>query len=198
MTNSEKRKAQTKRLVLGAVMTALVIILQALASFTTIFGPVSSAVGLIPIVIGAAMCGPYIGAWLGFIFGIMVLVDPSTNALFLAFDIPGTIVTVLVKGTACGFMAGLVYKWLGKYNSYLGAVAAAIIGPLTNTALFLLGSYIFFMDDAAKIAGLVGLESNGMALFWALAMANFVIEIVSNIILSSVCVRILNFEKKQK
>lgn len=198
MSNSEKRRAQTKKLVLGAIMTALVIILQAIASFTTFFGPVSSAVALIPIVIGAAMCGPYIGAWLGFVFGIMVLVDPSTNALFLSFDVPGTIITVLVKGTACGLTAGLVYKWLKNLNRYIAIFAAAIICPVTNTALFLLGSYIFFLDDAANIANLLGLESNGMALFWALATANFLIEIICNLVLSPIFVRILKFENKQK
>lgn len=198
MTNSEKRRAQTRKLVLGAVMTALVIILQAIASFTTFFGPLSSAVALIPIVIGAAMCGPYVGAWLGFVFGVMVLFDPSTNAVFLAFDVPGTIITVLVKGTACGLTAGLAYKLLGKFNQYVGALAAAIICPITNTAIFLLGSYVFFMDDAAKMAEVVGLESNGMALFWTLAMANFLVELAANIILSPIVVRILNIEKKQR
>ena len=44
MTNSEKRKKQTKTLVLGSVMTALVIILQLIGTATTFFGPFSTAV----------------------------------------------------------------------------------------------------------------------------------------------------------
>lgn len=197
MTNSEKRRAQTKKLVLGAVMTALVIILQSLATFTTFFGPFSSAVALIPIVIGAAMCGPYVGAWLGFVFGAVVLMTGGA-ALFWAFDIPGTIITVLLKGIACGFVAGLVYKVLEKINRYLAVFAAALLCPVTNTAVYLLGCYVFFMDHADKIAEAAGMTLSGMSLFWAFAMMNFIFEIGSNVILSPVTVRVLDISNKQK
>ena len=31
-------------------------------------------------------------------------------ALFLAVSVPGTVLTVLLKGIGCGFAAGLTYK----------------------------------------------------------------------------------------
>lgn len=197
MTNSLKRKNQTKLVVLGSIMTALVIILQLIGTATTFFGPFSTAVALIPIVIGAAMCGPAVGAWLGFVFGAVVIMSGGA-ALFFAFDIPGTIITVLLKGTACGFAAGLAYKFLEKFNRYLAAIVAALVCPLVNTGVFLLGCYVFFMDSADAIAETLGMNVSGMALFWALAMGNFLIEVASNLILSPVAVRILNIEKKQK
>ena len=197
MSNTEKRKAQTKVLVLGAVMTALVIILQAIGSFTTFFGPFSSAVALIPIIIGAAMCGTFVGAWLGFVFGMVVLMTGGA-ALFWAFSVPGAIITVLVKGIGCGFMAGLVYKLLSRFNCYVAALGAAIVCPITNTALFLLGCYTFFMPYAEKIAEQLEMDISGMALFWALAMGNFLLEVLSCVVLSPVVVRILNIEKKAK
>lgn len=197
MTKNEKRKTQTKTLVLGSVMTALVIILQLLGTATTFFGPFSTAVALIPIVIGAAMCGTAVGAWLGFVFGVVVLLSGGA-ALFLAFDIPGTFVTVLLKGTACGLAAGLVYKLFEKVNRYLAVVAAAIICPVVNTAVFLLGCFVFFMDSADAIASQLGMPVSGMALFWALAMGNFILELGTNIVLSPVVVRVLSIEKKSK
>ena len=197
MTNSEKRKKQTKTLVLGSVMTALVIILQLIGTATTFFGPFSTAVALIPIVIGAAMCGTAVGAWLGFIFGVVVLLSGGA-ALFLAFDIPGTIITVLLKGTACGLAAGLVYKLLEKFNRYLAVIAAAIVCPVVNTSVFLLGCFVFFMDSADAIASQLGMGVSGMALFWALAMGNFLLELGTNIVLSPVIVRVLSIEKKSK
>lgn len=197
MTNSEKRKKQTKTLVLGSVMTALVIILQLIGTATTFFGPFSTAVALIPIVIGAAMCGTAVGAWLGFVFGVVVLVSGGA-ALFFAFDVPGTFVTVLLKGTACGLAAGIVYKLLEKVNRYLAVIAAALVCPLVNTSVFLLGCFVFFMDSADQIAAQLGLEVSGMALFWALAMGNFLLELVTNIVLSPVIVRVLSIEKKSK
>ena len=197
MSNSEKRKQQTKTLVLGAVMTALVIVLQAVGTVTTFFGPFSTAVGLIPIVIGAAMCGTLVGAWLGFVFGVVVLLTGGA-ALFLAFNIPGTLVTVLVKGTACGLTAGLVYKALSKFNRWLAVIAAAVVCPVTNTAVFLLGCRVFFMPYADAIAQQLGLSVSGMDLFWALAMGNFLLELATNVVLSPVTVRILTLEKKSK
>ena len=195
MTNSEKRKKQTKILVLGSVMTALVIILQLLGTVTTFFGPFSTAVALIPIVIGAAMCGTAVGAWLGFVFGVVVLASGGA-ALFLAFDIPGTIITVLLKGTACGLAAGFIYKLLEKVNSFLAVLVAAIVCPVVNTSVFLLGCFVFFMDSADAIASQLGLAVSGMALFWALAMGNFFLEIATNVVLSPVIVRVLKIEKK--
>ena len=197
MTNSEKRKKQTKTLVLGSVMTALVIILQLIGTATTFFGPFSTAVALIPIVIGAAMCGTAVGAWLGFVFGVVVLASGGA-ALFLAFDIPGTIITVILKGTACGLAAGFIYKLLEKVNSFLAVLVASIVCPVVNTSVFLLGCFVFFMDSADAIASQLGLSVSGMALFWALAMGNFLLEIATNVVLSPVIVRVLKIEKKNK
>lgn len=196
MTNSEKRQKQTKTLVLGAVMTALVVILQLIGTVTTFFGPFSTAVALIPIVIGAALCGTATGAWLGFVFGAVVLMSGGA-ALFFAFNVPGTVVTVLAKGTLCGLAAGLVYNWLKKYNRYLAALASAIVCPVVNTAVFLLGCAVFFMSSADKIAETLGMGVSGMALFWALAMGNFLLEVGTNIVLSPVIVRFLNIEKRK-
>lgn len=197
MSKTEKRRKQTKTLVLGAVMTALVIILQLIGTATTFFGPFSTAVALVPIVIGAAMCGTAMGAWLGFVFGVVVLASGGA-ALFFAFDIPGTIITVLLKGTACGLAAGAVYKLLERFNRYAAVIAAAVICPIVNTSVFLLGCFVFFMDSADAIAAQIGLSVSGMALFWALAMGNFILEVATNAVLSPVIVRVLNIERKTK
>ena len=193
MTN---KRQQTQKLVLGAIMTALVIILQLIGSFTTFFGPFSTAVALIPIVLGAAMCGTAVGAWLGFVFGMVVILSGGA-ALFFAFDVPGTIITVISKGILCGLAAGLVYKSLAKINQYFAVLVSAIVCPLVNTGIFLLGCYIFFLDSATNIASAIGLTASGMGVFWALAMGNFALEIISNAVLSPVVVRVINFNKKR-
>ena len=116
MTNSEKRRNQTKTLVLGAIFTALVIILQFMGSFIR-FGPFAISLVLIPIVIGAATCGIKVGTWLGFVFGAVVLISGDA-APFMAIDILGTIITVMLKGTSCGLVAGAVYKAFEKFNCF--------------------------------------------------------------------------------
>lgn len=193
----QNSKLNTRKLVLGAIMTALVIVLQLVGSFTTFFGPFSTAVALIPIVLGAAMCGTAVGAWLGFVFGMVVILSGGA-ALFFAFDILGTIVTVLAKGTLCGLAAGLVYKALKGINEYLAVFVAAVVCPLVNTGVFLLGCYVFFMDSATAIAETLSLSFSGMAVFWALAMGNFALEVASNAILSPILSRVLKIFQKIK
>ena len=186
----------TETLVFGSIMTALVIVFQLLGTFTAFFGPFSTAVALIPIVIGASMCGVSIGGWLGLVFGIVVLASGG-GAFFMAFDVAGTIITVLVKGTACGIAAALAYKLFAKLNKYVAVLAASIVCPIVNTGVFMLGCALFFLDDVSGIAAALGSTDSGMAVFWALAMANFIFELGMNIVLSPITVRLLNIRKKK-
>ena len=185
----------TKTMVLGAVMTALVIVLQLLGTFTAFFGPFSTAVALIPIVIGAAMCGVGVGAWLGLVFGLVVLISGGAN-LFLALDVLGTLVTVLVKGTACGLVAALVYRALEKFNRYVAVTVSAIVCPVVNTGIFLLGSLIFFIDTVSAGAAGEGLSVGGYLIVFFVGL-NFVFELLSNMIFSPAIVSLLNIKKKK-
>ena len=192
---SNERKKQTQVLVLGAILTALVVILQFMGSFIR-FGPFAISLVLIPIVIGAATCGVKIGTWLGFIFGVVVLISGDASA-FLAVNVFGTIVTVLLKGAACGLAAGLIYKLLEKYNRYLAVIAAAVVCPIVNTGVFLLGCVIFFMDTVAERGAALGFGGTLEYMFLGLVGGNFLFELASNIILSPVIVRVLNIKNKK-
>ena len=188
-----RRKFDTGKLVLGAVFTALVIILQLLATFTAFFGPFSSAVALIPIAMGAIICGPAVGAWLGFVFGVVVLASGGA-ILFWTFDIPGTIITVLAKGTLCGYVSGLVYKFVKRFNTTIATIAASVICPIVNTGVFLLGCAVFFMDDVVGIAAAAGSAEAGYWVFIGFAFANFLLELGMNTLLSPVIIRVMNIK----
>ena len=194
MSNTEKRKQQTQILVLGAVFTALVIVLQLLGSFIR-FGMFSISLVLLPIIIGAATCGYKIGAWLGFVFGMTVLLSGDATA-FLTVNYWGTITTVLVKGTLCGLLAGITYKVLEKYNSYLAVIIAAVVCPIVNTGIFLLGCKLFFFETIKSWGAAAGFNSAVAYMFLGLAGGNFLFELATNIILSPAAVRILKLTKK--
>lgn len=195
---TQTKKLQTEKMVLAALMTALVIVFQLLGEFAHVFGPFATALALIPIVIGASMCGWKVGAWLGFVFGVVVLACPSTQ-LFYGASIPGTVITVLVKGTACGLSAGLVYELLKKCNIWIRAVAAALVCPIVNTSLFLLGCSIFFMPKVDYFIKELGMSDvAGRAVFWTLATAYFAFEIGSNVVLCPAVVRILNIRNLKR
>ncbi len=187
------RKIYTQTFALGAMLTALVIVLQLLGSFIR-FGMFSISLVLIPIVVGAAMCGPAISAWLGLVFGIAVLLSGDAAA-FLAVSVPGTILTVLAKGVLCGLAAGFTYQWLSKKNIYLGVFAAAIVCPLVNTGVFLLGCLVFFLPTITAWAG-----GNDQTLWqyilFGLVGGNFLFELGFNLVLSPIIVRLLRISKR--
>lgn len=186
-------KDSIRNLTLGGLLTALVIVLQVMGSFIR-FGPFSISLVLIPIVIGAAMCGPYIGAWLGLVFGMAVLLSGDAAA-FLVVSVPGTIITVLLKGVLCGLCAGLVYRLLARKNLYVGVIAAAIVCPLVNTGVFLLGCFVFFMETITTWAG----GGNVIAyMLFILVGGNFLVELGANMLLSPIVVRLLHVGQKLK
>ena len=193
MSNIAKRKAKTQTLVLGAVLTALVIILPFMGTFIR-FGPFQISLVLIPIVLGASTCSVGIGAWLGFVFGAVVLLNGDAT-VFMQIDPMGTIITVLAKGIACGFVAGIVYKALEKINRYLAVIAAAIICPIVNTGVFLLGCLVFFLEAVTEWGVSLGFNNVAAYMFLGLVGGNFLVELASNMILSPVIIRILKFGK---
>ena len=194
MQRKNKQAMSTKTLALGSILTALVIVLQMLGQFIR-FGPFSISLVLIPIVIGAAMCGPKISTWLGFVFGVVVLMTDA--GAFLAISVPGTVITVLLKGMGCGLAAGLICKALEKKNRYLAVVLAAVVCPLVNTGIFLLGCVLFFLDTVTQWGVGAGFENVGEYLIFGMVGINFIAELVINIILSPTVVRLLNIGKKK-
>ncbi len=184
---TQTKKKSTETLVLGAVLTALVIVLQYL-SMAIRFGTFSITLSLTPIVIGAVSCGMGMGAWLGLVFGVTVLLTGDA-APFWAVTAGGTFVTVIAKGVACGFFPALVFKLLKKANQTLASAVAAIISPIANTGVFLLGCVIFFIPTLIEWYG------NVTAFLVTILSFNFLIEMVLNIVLTPVIIRLIKIKK---
>ncbi len=185
------QKFSTKKLVGLALFTAIVIVLQLLGSFIR-FGVFSISLVLIPIVVGAAVYGPVAGAWLGFVFGGVVLLSGDAN-FFLTYSIFGTILTVLVKGTAAGYCAGLVYRLFEKKSKYAAGIAAAIICPVVNSGIFFLGCLAFFVKAIEDMGG-----GGHVVSFIVLTLigGNFLFELLFNVVLSPVVLRVIQIGKK--
>ena len=188
----KKQIITTKQLTLGALLTAIVVVLQLLGSFIHL-GPFSISLVLIPIVIGAATCGPLVASWLGFAFGMAVLLSGDA-ALFLSIHAPGTILTVLLKGILCAFAAALVYKLLERINLYLAVIAAAVVCPVVNTGIFLIGCRLFFWETIAEWGAGAGFTNTAAYAVLGLVGANFLFEMAFNLLLSPIVVRLLKIK----
>lgn len=219
--------SKTKKIVGIGLFTAIVLVLQFLGGSIR-FGMFSISLVLVPIVVGAAIYGWQAGAWLGFIFGVAVLLSGDAAA-FLAVDIGGTVLTVLVKGTTAGLCSGLVYKlvlmllsrysksriqfmknkyhlgecceegvysYISRNNRYFAVIVAAVICPVVNTGVFLLGCRLFFLETVAGWGTAAGFENVASYMFIGLAGINFLIELGTNIVLAPVITRLITYAKK--
>ncbi|MBQ8797034.1 MAG: ECF transporter S component [Oscillospiraceae bacterium] len=190
-----KLNNKTKTMVGIGLFTAIVVVLQLLGGGIKVGSLFSISLVLVPIVVGAAVYGWQAGAWLGFVFGVAVLLSGDAAA-FMAIDVPGTIATVLVKGTACGLAAGLMYKLFSRKNRFLGVIMAAIICPITNTGVFLLGCKLFFYETVAAWGAAAGFANAAAYMFLGLAGINFLVELGTNIVLAPVITRLIKIGQK--
>ena len=185
----------TQKTVGLGLFTAIVIVLQMLGSFIK-FGPFSVSLVLVPVVIGAALYGAGAGAWLGFVFGAVVLFSGDAGA-FLSVNALGTILTVFLKGTLAGYAAGCVYRALEGKNRTLAVALAAVVCPILNTGIFLLGCKLFFMETITGWGAEMGFADVGSYIIYGLVGGNFLFELLFNVVLSPVVVRLIRIGKKE-
>ncbi len=186
---------KTKNMVGIALFTAIVVVLQFLGGGIKVGGMFSITVVLVPIVVGSAVYGWQAGAWLGFAFGMAVLLSGDAAAFF-AVDPIATVAVVLVKGAGCGLVAGLIYKLVAKKSKVAAVFCAAIVCPFVNTGIFMIGCWLFFLETVAQWGTALGFANAAEYMFLGMAGTNFLIELVVNIVLAPVIVRLINIGKK--
>lgn len=184
---------KTKAIVGVGLLTAIVVILQALA-VSIRFGVFNITLVLVPVIVGVALFGPWAGMWLGAVFGLVVLFTDA--GVFLAINAPGTVVTCMLKGMLAGFLAGLAYKALEQKNKLLAVIVAGIVAPVANTGIFLIGCRLFFYETIQEWAAGAGFANAGAYMIFGLAGVNFLVELAINLVLSTVIVRIIGFGLK--
>lgn len=197
----KNRNVNVLRLVQGALLTALVVVLQFMGSFIKI-GPLPMSFVLVPIVIGAFLLGPKTGAFLGGVFGVITAamgifgVDAFSAMLFAASPV-FFVVICLLKAVMAGFGAGLIYKGLnklfkGKYIT-LATVLASVSAPIINTGIFAAGMLLFFNETMVSLIPAFDGYTNALqVVFLGLAGVNFIGEFLVNLILSPAIVRIID------
>ena len=194
MTNSQK----VKKLVGLATLTALVVGLQFLSNYVT-FGSVSITLALIPIAMGAILYGPLAGLFLGAVMGGIVLTAPSTITYFLEPHPVATIILCLLKTGAAGLVSGYLFKlfaFIAKKQDNVnkkkglfaaGIIVAALVVPVINTGIFIMGATWFFSDVYGSFTIVVD----------AVLTTNFLIEFLVSALLSPALVTLVKVLTRQ-
>lgn len=184
-----------KKMVGIALLMAMVVVMQFVGGMIPPIGGFSISLVLIPIVIGASVYGFGAGALLGATFGTVVFINCITGAdpggaMVLQASPILCFVVVMGKGILAGITSAAVYRLFAKKNAYLAMLLAAIVCPLVNTGTFILCMVLFFNDVLtvwAAGSALVGYILSGLVL------ANFVPELIINVLFSPASVRIKKF-----
>ena len=196
-----KNTVFVKRLVGTAILTAVVISLQLVLGSIKL-GPFNITFTLVPIILGAILYGPLSAAFLGAVFGLTVclsVISGNDAGGFVLFSQRPmiTLLLCLIKSTAAGYLSGLLIKSLegktlsvktGKHKNS-SILFAAILAPIVNTGIFILGLLLFFQDTLSTWAN--GKEYVMQFILFSILGVNFLAEMLINLLLVPVIIRIL-------
>ncbi len=164
---------RTRKIVVTGVMGAFSIILGLThIGFLPWFSGTSLTVMHLPVIIGAILEGPWVGAIIGLIFGIFSLIQAA-----VAPNGPGDLIFVnpllsILPRLFIGPIAWLVWRALKRWD-VVAIIVGGIAGSLTNTILVLgmivvLGYYP--LVAVIPVALVNGLPEAGVSAFFTLSV----------------------------
>ena len=146
---------RTRKIVVTAVLSAVTIVLGLLpfGEYIPFFG-ISITILAIPVIIGAILEGPVVGAGIGLIFGLTSLYQAATapkSPLDPLFVNP--LLSVLPR-MLIGPVAWLVWSALKRWK-VIGLLAAGFFGSYANTA-FVLGMFGLLFAKDTRVTEVLG------------------------------------------
>lgn len=152
-------KFPLRKIVIAGALGAVAIVLGAtrIGFIPWVLGPgFELTIMCVPVIIGAVLEGPLVGASVGLIFGVFSMIQ-DTSGLF-----KNPLIAVLPR-MLVGVVAWLAYLPFRKKFVRMGSIASGIAGSLTNT-VFVLGALTIFFPNSVpfSLALKVGMINGSM------------------------------------
>lgn len=175
-------------------MLAAISIMLGLSGFGFIPLPTAKATIMqIPVIIGAILEGPLVGAMIGLLFGLFSIIQSITTPNILSFAFINPLVSVLPR-VLIGVTAYYAYKWTWSKREGVRIGVGAVVGSLTNTFGVLTMIYVLYAAQFATARG-ISLEAAAQVIY-GIALVNGVPEAI---IATAITVPIvLAIKKRQK
>lgn len=174
-----------------AILIAVMIVLAVTPfGFHLRIGPIEMSLMVIPVAIGAIVLGPVSGAILGFVFGLTSFIEcfgGSPFGMFLMTISPVmTFIACMVPRILCGFLSGLVFKALRKFDrtKIVSFFAASLSTALLNTIFFIGVILLFFWNNDTFLAKMTE---------WGMPIENLWVFIVAFVGVNGVIEAAVNF-----
>ena len=196
-----KMKDNQRKFIYTAMFAAVVVVLQMFVSIPV--GMFTITLTLVPIMLGAILFGPASGAILGGVFGVVVAIQVVTGAagllsseMFLQTPVV-TVILCVLKGTAAGWVSGLIYRVFAKHEkTKLGVILSSIACPIVNTGIFALGMFVFY-NALINTWAINNAFANGFTFVMVGCIGlNFVVEFAVNVLLIPVALRMMKIVKR--
>ena len=145
-------KFGTRQITMIGMLSSISIILG-LTGYGFIPLPMAKATIMhIPVIIGAILEGPLVGAMVGLIFGLFSIFQNMTNPNILSFAFINPLVSILPR-ILIGILSYYCYKFTFKKKPLIRIGLSAAIGSLTNTLGVLSMIYLLYADRFAQAKG---------------------------------------------
>lgn len=194
---SAQRRLNVRRMTVIGVLSAISIMMSMLPFIGYIpIGPMKATIMHIPVIIGAIIEGPVVGATIGLIFGLTSLWNAITQPVLLSPLFINPLVSVLPR-ILIGIVAYYVYQSVYKVSKkvYASGFIAGIIGSLANTAGVLGMIYILYADKYLALIEQQG--ASAAKLLFGIVLTSGVPEaLVAGLIVSAVSVALIRKGKK--
>ena len=194
---SAQRRLNVRKMTVIGVLSAISIMMSMIPFIGYIpIGPTKATIMHIPVIIGAIIEGPVVGATIGLIFGLTSLWNAMTQPTITSIFFLNPLVSILPR-VLIGVVAYYVYQGIYKISKkvYVSGFMAGLIGSLANTAGVLGMIYVLYADKYMERIGQAGADA-GKWLF-TLAATNGVPEaLVAALIVSAVSVSLIRKGKK--
>ena len=181
-------KIDTRKITGTALLTAVELILIVISNYVAI-GPVNINLALVPIALAGMIFGPLSGCFIGLVNGIVTILSPSTQALFMPVSPFGTVLICLLKTSLAGFICGLVFYLFSRKsektgNKIVGSIISSILVPIINTGIFVIGCYTFFQGWLTDAASASNYDNTFMFVIMAIIGINFIFEFSISLLVS--------------
>ena len=194
---SAQRRLNVRKMTVIGVLSAISIMMSMIPFIGYIpIGPTKATIMHVPVIIGAIIEGPVVGATIGLIFGSTSLWNAMTQPTITSIFFLNPLVSILPR-VLIGVVAYYVYQGIYKISKkvYAAGFMAGLIGSLANTVGVLGMIYVLYADKYMERIGQAGADA-GKWLF-TLAATNGVPEaLVAALIVSAVSVSLIRKGKK--
>ena len=191
-----ERTNKVKKMVVTALLAAIIVVLQMLSSFMNFSGfPITLT--LVPIIVGATMYGATTGAILGGAFGVITCIGVVTGTdvlghMMFEFNPVLTLFVCMLKAILAGYIVGVVYKFFEKKNKKtLGLYVVSVLCPVINTATLCVVMIAFFESVVTEYAVEVEFSSAMNLILSGILLMNFLPELLVNIVVSPVVTKVI-------